>query len=69
VVILNLKIAKPDVEALARILLGPGGTMRAPVMRCGKALIVGYDEDLYQEMLGQPEKDAGREEATSQGSS
>jgi arsenate reductase-like glutaredoxin family protein len=41
------KIGKDIVEAM----LGPTGNLRAPVLRVGKTLVVGFHEDLYRAQL------------------
>ena len=33
-------------------LLGPTGNLRAPTMRVGKTLLVGFDESSYADVLG-----------------
>lgn len=48
---LKLKDA-PDDEALAALLLGPTGNLRAPTLRKGKTLVVGFDEEVYRKVLG-----------------
>ncbi len=48
----NLKKDKPDTATLAKHLLGPTGNLRAPTLRRGKTLIVGFDEDTYRKFLG-----------------
>ena len=40
-----------DAEGLAK-LLGPTGNLRAPTLRAGKTLIVGFSEPMYQEIFG-----------------
>jgi hypothetical protein len=40
-----------DEEALAK-LLGPTGNLRAPTLRLGKTLVVGYSEPMYSEIFG-----------------
>jgi len=40
-----------DQEALGK-LLGPTGNLRAPTLRLGKTLVVGYAEPMYEEVLG-----------------
>lgn len=42
---------KPDNTMLAGLLLGPTGNLRAPTIRRGKTLVVGYSEDLYKELF------------------
>lgn len=43
---------RPGREELRRLLVGPGGNLRAPTLRVGRTLIVGFDEDAYREALG-----------------
>lgn len=52
VVHLNLKKDKPDTETLTRLLLGPTGNLRAPTIRKGKTLVVGFDEETYEKVFG-----------------
>ena len=42
------KATKEIVDAL----LGPTGNLRAPTVRCGKTLLVGFDESSYADVLG-----------------
>jgi hypothetical protein len=49
---LDLKKQRPDDEALAKVLLGPTGNLRAPTLRVGKTLIVGFDAEMYRRLLG-----------------
>lgn len=43
---------KPDDETLCKALLGPTGNLRAPTLRVGKTLIVGFDKETYESLLG-----------------
>ena len=47
VVHLDLKKDRPDKATLAGLLLGPTGNLRAPTLRKGRTLIVGFDEATY----------------------
>ncbi len=47
----DLRKAKPDRVALLGLLLGPTGNLRAPTLRKGKTLIVGFDEETYKTLL------------------
>jgi len=47
----NLKQQKPAAEELASLLLGPTGNLRAPALRLGRTLIVGFDEPMYRKLL------------------
>ena len=40
-----------DPEAFRKV-LGPTGNLRAPTLRLGKTLVVGYSEPMYEELLG-----------------
>jgi hypothetical protein len=51
VVHLDLRKDKPDAATLTSVLLGPTGNLRAPTLRIGKTLIVGFDEATYQQFL------------------
>ena len=48
----NLKKDKPTQDELKKVLLGPTGNLRAPTLRKGKTLIVGFDEETYRSVLG-----------------
>ena len=40
-----------DEETLLGLLLGPTGKLRAPTMRVGRTLLVGFDEATYRKLL------------------
>ncbi len=40
---------RPDDESLGKLLLGPTGNLRAPTMKIGKTVLVGFNADLYDE--------------------
>jgi len=48
---LDLKKEKPNTTVLAGLLLGPTGNLRAPTLRIGKTLVVGFDEGTYAKVL------------------
>lgn len=52
VVHFNLKKEMPAEETLKSVLLGPTGNLRAPTVRKGKTLIVGFDEEIYRKVFG-----------------
>jgi arsenate reductase-like glutaredoxin family protein len=52
VVHLDLKKDKPDKDTLIALLIGPSGNLRAPTLKVGKKLLVGFDEDAYAQVLG-----------------
>jgi arsenate reductase-like glutaredoxin family protein len=51
VIHLDLRKEKPDAETLKRLLIGPSGNLRAPTLRIGKTLLVGFDEESYRKLL------------------
>ena len=48
---INLTKDRPGREALLKVLLGPSGNLRAPTARVGKKLLVGFDPEMYGELL------------------
>jgi len=52
VVHVDLRKEKPDEPTLRALLLGPTGNLRAPTLRRGRTLIVGFDEATYARLLG-----------------
>ena len=48
----DLRKARPDRAALLGLLLGPTGNLRAPTLRKGRTLIVGFEEETYKKLLG-----------------
>ncbi|MBI4573165.1 MAG: hypothetical protein HY713_07750 [candidate division NC10 bacterium] len=51
VIHLDLRKGKPDAATLKGLLLGPTGNLRAPALRRGRMLIVGFDEEMYAKLL------------------
>jgi len=51
VVMVNLKKDKPSWDELKRLLMGPTGNLRAPVIKKGRTLLVGFEEGAYKELL------------------
>ena len=48
VVHFDLKRDKPDAKTLQKLILGPTGNLRAPTLRRGKTLIVGFNQEMYE---------------------
>jgi hypothetical protein len=48
----DMKQAPPDDDTLAAAILGPTGNLRAPTLRKGKTLLVGFGEAAYAQVLG-----------------
>ena len=51
VVHVDLRRERPERDALLKLLLGPSGSLRAPTIRAGKTLLVGFDADTYGKIL------------------
>ncbi len=51
VVYFDMKKNPPDDETLLHHLLGPTGNLRAPTMRRGKTLLVGFHEEEFGKIL------------------
>jgi len=48
----DMKKNPPNDETLLAHLLGPSGNLRAPTLRKGKTLLVGFSEEAYKQELG-----------------
>jgi arsenate reductase-like glutaredoxin family protein len=51
VVTFDMKKDPPDDDVLAAHLLGPTGNLRAPTLRKGKTLLVGFNVEAYKAFL------------------
>jgi arsenate reductase-like glutaredoxin family protein len=51
VVHIDLKAARPSRAEMLSLLLGPTGNLRAPTLRVGKTLLVGFNEETYLKVL------------------
>ncbi len=38
---------RPEDAALVKLMLGPTGNLRAPTMKIGKSVLVGFNEEAY----------------------
>jgi hypothetical protein len=52
VVTFDMKKDAPDDKTLLAHLLGPTGNLRAPTLRLGKTLLVGFSDEAYRQLLG-----------------
>jgi arsenate reductase-like glutaredoxin family protein len=52
VVYLDLRAEKPAPATLEKLLLGPTGNLRAPTLRKGRTLVVGFDHETYNKLFG-----------------
>ena len=51
VVEVDLKSEKLSDDELTKLMLGPTGNLRAPTIKAGKTVIVGFSEEAYQAYL------------------
>jgi arsenate reductase-like glutaredoxin family protein len=47
----DLRAGRPDRATLARLMLGPTGNLRAPTLKVGRTLLIGFDEATYTGVL------------------
>jgi hypothetical protein len=52
IVTFDMKAEPPDDDTLAAHLLGPTGNLRAPTIRKGNTVLVGFSAEEYRELLG-----------------
>ena len=50
IVAIDMKKDAPDDDTLAGLLLGPSGNLRAPTLRKGDTLFVGFSEEAYRQL-------------------
>lgn len=48
---LDLK-TKPSTAEIEEYVIGPTGKLRAPTLKIGKTMVVGFNESMYKEVLG-----------------
>jgi hypothetical protein len=53
VVVFDMKADPPDDDTLAAHLLGPTGNLKAPTLRRGDTLLVGFSDEAYRQVLGE----------------
>jgi arsenate reductase-like glutaredoxin family protein len=51
VIQVDLKTSRPARAELLELLLGPTGGLRAPTVRVGRTLLVGFSEEAYAKVL------------------
>lgn len=47
-----MKADAPAKKELLSHMLGPTGNLRAPTIVCGKTVVVGFSDEVYEEVLG-----------------
>jgi hypothetical protein len=53
VVVFDMKNEPPDDDTLAAHILGPTGNLKAPTLRIGGTLLVGFGAEAYHQVLGE----------------
>lgn len=51
VVHVDMKKSPPSDDELAKLLLGPSGNLRAPALRKGTTLLIGFEPGAYEKVL------------------
>ncbi len=51
VVHVDLKASPPSDDDLAKLVLGPSGNLRAPALRRGTTLLIGFEAGAYEKVL------------------
>jgi hypothetical protein len=51
VVVFDLRRDRPGDDELLAVLLGPTGNLRAPTLKVGRTLVVGFGESAYGELF------------------
>jgi arsenate reductase-like glutaredoxin family protein len=49
---IDLQSAPPADDVLAGLMLGPTGNLRAPIMRVGQTILVGYNDQAFTDIFG-----------------
>ncbi len=50
--VVHIDLKKSKAEEAVPLMLGPTGNVRAPLLRKGRTLLVGFEEGMYREVLG-----------------
>ncbi len=50
--VFDLKKDRPEDDELLARLIGPTGNLRAPTARVGKTLVVGFNQEAYEQVFG-----------------
>jgi arsenate reductase-like glutaredoxin family protein len=49
---LDLQSAPPADDVLAGLMLGPTGNLRAPTIRVGQTILIGYNDQAFTDIFG-----------------
>ena len=47
----DLKKDRPDDAVLAKMMLGPTGNLRAPTLKVGKTVLIGFNDEMYRQLF------------------
>jgi len=52
--VVEVDLAKTDLtqEEILKLVLGPTGNLRAPTLLVGKTMVVGFNEEMYSDVVG-----------------
>lgn len=51
--VVHLKLKdKPTEEEILKLMLGPTGNLRAPTLKVGKKLLIGFNQEMYEDVFG-----------------
>jgi arsenate reductase-like glutaredoxin family protein len=48
---IDLQTAPPTDDVLAGLMLGPTGNLRAPIMRIGQTILIGYNDQAFTDIF------------------
>lgn len=48
----DLKKDRPDDDEIVALMLGPTGNLRAPTFKVGKTVLIGFNDEIYDEVFG-----------------
>lgn len=51
VIRIDLRKGEADSDQIESLMIGPSGKLRAPTIRVGKKLLVGFDEEMYRDVF------------------
>ena len=49
---IDLQSAPPADDVLVGLMLGPTGNLRAPMMRVGQTILIGYNDQAFTDIFG-----------------
>jgi hypothetical protein len=49
---IDLKKNRPEDDAILSLIIGPTGNLRAPTLKVGKTMLVGFHEEAFEQVFG-----------------